>query len=163
MPVNVMPSCVSRLIVAVELRASMSISFDCRAVKRSLAERPVNFTLAGSPNTAAATARQASTSRPFHVAGIVRRAETGKARAVDAALHEALGLDVVKRAGRGGKRTSPTKAAPSSRVLIVLERMSVSPDDKPDPARGCFVVFGAASAPPKRTSLPSQSRSNIQT
>src|SRR5690606_28879214 len=45
---------------------SMSISPDCSAVKRCGGFKGTNFTLEASPNTAAATARQTSTSRPCH-------------------------------------------------------------------------------------------------
>ena len=90
----------SRLIVQVVLRDSMSISPDCSAVKRSLAVSGVNLTLVPSPKIAAATARQIIDveARPFAL--VVRRGEAGKA-GVDAALHEALRLDVVERGGRG--------------------------------------------------------------
>ena len=66
-PANIRPSEVSRLIVQVELRDSTSISPDCSAVKRSLADSGENFTLDGSPKTAAATARQKSTSMPVQL------------------------------------------------------------------------------------------------
>src|SRR5713101_5659118 len=59
-----MPSEESRDDVQVELRDSTSISPDCSAVKRSLAESGENFTLAGSLKTAAAIARHMSTSNP---------------------------------------------------------------------------------------------------
>src|SRR3972149_2529278 len=52
--------------VQVVLRESTSTSPDCRAVKRCCAVNGVYLTLLASPNTAAATARQTSTSRPFH-------------------------------------------------------------------------------------------------
>src|SRR5262245_52422815 len=61
------PSEVSRESVQVELRDSTSISPDCRAVKRSLAESGLNFTLLASLKTAAAMARQRSTSRPVQL------------------------------------------------------------------------------------------------
>src|SRR5437762_6047612 len=64
MPVKFKPSDVSRELVQEVLRASTSISPDCRAVKRSLAVSGANFTFFGSPNIAAASARQKSTSRP---------------------------------------------------------------------------------------------------
>src|SRR3954470_7751387 len=64
MPPKFAPSEVSRDSVQVVLRDNTSISPDCSAVKRSLAESGTNFTLAGSLNTAAAMARQISTSRP---------------------------------------------------------------------------------------------------
>ncbi|CAH1701960.1 hypothetical protein BOSEA1005_21659 [Hyphomicrobiales bacterium] len=67
MPVNSRPSEASRVIVQVELRTSTSTSPDWSAVKRSLAESGMNFTLFGSLKTAAATARQSSTSRPFQL------------------------------------------------------------------------------------------------
>ncbi|MOA62761.1 hypothetical protein D3C78_1882800 [compost metagenome] len=54
----------SRELVQVLLRERMSTSPDCSAVKRSLAVSGLNFTLEASPNTAAATARQTSTSIP---------------------------------------------------------------------------------------------------
>ncbi len=44
-PANLRPSEVSRLIVQVVLRDRISTSPDCSAVKRSLAESGVNFTL----------------------------------------------------------------------------------------------------------------------
>ena len=58
------PSEVSRDSVQVVLRDSTSISPDCSAVKRSLADSGTNFTLAASLKIAAAIARQISTSRP---------------------------------------------------------------------------------------------------
>src|ERR1700680_4818021 len=54
-----MPSEASRYDVQVELRASTSISPDCSAVKRSLAESGRNLTLAGSFKTDAATRSEA--------------------------------------------------------------------------------------------------------
>src|SRR5437763_9387483 len=64
MAVKFRPSEVSRDEVQVVLRASTSTSPDCNAVKRSFAVSATNLTLAGSLNTAAASARQKSTSRP---------------------------------------------------------------------------------------------------
>src|SRR5438552_5705213 len=66
-PANFRPSEVSRLIVHVVLRDRTSTSPDCSAVKRSLAESGVNFTLVGSLKIAAASARQKSTSRPVQL------------------------------------------------------------------------------------------------
>src|SRR5215207_5328321 len=66
-PANLRPSEVSRLIVQVVLRDRISTSPDCSAVKRSLAVSGVNFTFCASPNTAAATARQKSTSMPVQL------------------------------------------------------------------------------------------------
>ncbi len=57
----------SRDSVQVELRDSTSISPDCSAVKRSLAESGENFTLVASLKIAAAIARQRSTSRPVQL------------------------------------------------------------------------------------------------
>src|SRR5271155_5729830 len=67
MPVKLAPSEVSRDSVQVVLRDSTSISPDCSAVKRSLAVSGTNLTLVGSSNTAAATARQMSTSSPVQL------------------------------------------------------------------------------------------------
>src|SRR3954454_3824689 len=67
MPVKFKPSEVSRDEVQVVLRASTSTSPDCSAVKRSFAVSATNLTLAGSLKTAAATARQKSTSRPVQL------------------------------------------------------------------------------------------------
>src|SRR3954471_19028101 len=67
MAVKFRPSEVSREDVQVVLRASRSTSPDCSAVKRSLAVSATNLTLAGSLKTAAATARQKSTSRPVQL------------------------------------------------------------------------------------------------
>src|SRR3954470_13759209 len=64
MPPKLTPSEVSRDSVQVVLRDSTSISPDCSAVKRSLADSGTYFTLPGSPKIAAAIARQTSTSRP---------------------------------------------------------------------------------------------------
>src|SRR4051795_5161817 len=64
MPPKLTPSEVSRDSVQVVLRDSTSISPDCSAVKRSLADSGTNFTLAASLKIAAAIARQISTSRP---------------------------------------------------------------------------------------------------
>src|SRR4051812_33594828 len=63
-PVKLAPSEVSRESVQVVLRDSTSISPDCSAVKRSLADNGANLTLLASLNTAAAIARQISTSSP---------------------------------------------------------------------------------------------------
>src|SRR6185312_12874925 len=62
-----MPRPESRCSVIVELRTSMSISPDCRAVKRCCADSGTNLVLVESPSTAAATAPHISTSRPFHL------------------------------------------------------------------------------------------------
>src|ERR1700738_4907227 len=59
-----MPCALSRDEVQVELRASTSISLDCSAIKRSLADSGENLTLVGSLKIAAAIARQTSTSKP---------------------------------------------------------------------------------------------------
>ena len=61
------PSEVSRDSVQVVLRDSTSISPDCSAVKRSLADSGTNLTLVGSLKMAAAIARQTSTSRPVQL------------------------------------------------------------------------------------------------
>src|SRR5207302_4205845 len=58
---------VSRESVQVVLRESTSISPDCSAVKRSLADNGTNLTLVGSLKIAAATARQTSTSSPVQL------------------------------------------------------------------------------------------------
>src|SRR6185312_6255437 len=65
--VDLAPSEVSRESVQVVLRDSTSISPDCSAVKRSLADSGTNFTLVGSLKMAAATARQTSTSMPVQL------------------------------------------------------------------------------------------------
>src|SRR5262249_51108226 len=65
-PVKFRPSEVSRDEVQVVLRASTSTSPDCNAVKRSLADRGTYLTFSASFSTAAAMARQKSTSRPVH-------------------------------------------------------------------------------------------------
>src|SRR5215213_668592 len=67
MAVKLRPSEVSREEVQVVLRASTSTSPDCSAVKRSLAVSATNLTLAGSLKTAAASARQKSTSSPVQL------------------------------------------------------------------------------------------------
>ena len=61
------PSEVSRESVQVVLRDSTSISPDCSAVKRSLADSGTNLTLVGSLKIAAAIARQTSTSSPVQL------------------------------------------------------------------------------------------------
>src|SRR5581483_4480667 len=53
--------------VQVVLRDSTSISPDCSAVKRSLADSGTNLTLLGSSKMAAAIARQTSTSIPVQL------------------------------------------------------------------------------------------------
>src|SRR4249919_272562 len=53
--------------VQVVLRESTSISPDCSAVKRSLADSGTNLTLVGSLKMAAAIPRQTSTSRPVQL------------------------------------------------------------------------------------------------
>ncbi len=53
--------------VQVVVRERMSTSPDCSAVKRSLAVSGLKDTFEASPNTAAATARQKSTSRPVQL------------------------------------------------------------------------------------------------
>src|SRR6478736_18988 len=67
MPVKLAPSEVSRERVQVVLRESTSISPDCSAVKRSLADNGTYLTLLGSLKTAAAIARQTSTSSPVQL------------------------------------------------------------------------------------------------
>src|SRR3954452_16801234 len=67
MAVKFRPSEVSRDEVQVVLRASRSTSPDCSAVKRSLAVSATNLTLLASLKTAAATARQKSTSSPVQL------------------------------------------------------------------------------------------------
>src|SRR5262245_52658734 len=61
------PREVSRDDVQVVLRASTSTSPDCKAVKRSFADNGTYLTLLASLSTAAAIARQKSTSSPAHV------------------------------------------------------------------------------------------------
>src|SRR6185295_9231810 len=67
MPVKLAPSEVSRDSVQVVLRDSTSISPDCSAVKRSLADSGTNLILVASLKIAAAIARQMSTSRPVQL------------------------------------------------------------------------------------------------
>src|SRR4029078_13513434 len=67
MPVKLAPSEVSREMVQVVLRDSTSISPDCSAVKRSLADSGTNLTLLGSLKIAAEMARQTSTSIPVQL------------------------------------------------------------------------------------------------
>ena len=55
---------VSRVIVQDVLRANISISPACKAEKRCGELKGTNFTFFASPNVAAATARQTSTSKP---------------------------------------------------------------------------------------------------
>ena len=57
----------SRVIVQVVLRDRISTSPELRAVKRCFAESGEYLTFSASPKTAAATARQRSTSRPVHL------------------------------------------------------------------------------------------------
>src|SRR3954463_3787420 len=64
MPAKFTPSEVSRDSVHVVLRDSTSISPDCSAVKRSLADSGTYLTLVGSLKIAAAMARHRSTSKP---------------------------------------------------------------------------------------------------
>src|SRR5246127_5502 len=64
---NSSPSEVSRDKVHVVLRASTSISPDCKAVKRSFAVSGTNLTFLGSLKMAAAMARQKSTSKPVQL------------------------------------------------------------------------------------------------
>ena len=66
MPTKVSCRSTSRLKVQVVLRDSMSISAERSAVKRVLPVRFLYLSLLASPNTAAATARHTSTSKPFH-------------------------------------------------------------------------------------------------
>ena len=63
---NSMPSWTSRWNVMVVTRDSTSISPVCSAVKRCAAVNGVKRTFVASPSTAAAIARQTSTSRPRH-------------------------------------------------------------------------------------------------
>src|SRR5690606_30146142 len=65
-PVKLSPMAASRELVQVVLRDSTSISPDCSAVKRSLAVSGLNLALSASRTTAAATARQTSTSIPLY-------------------------------------------------------------------------------------------------
>jgi hypothetical protein len=86
--------------VQVVLRESTSISPDCSAVKRSLAESGLNFTAIriakdGSSNAAAHVNVD---TRPF--TGIIRSGKAGEARG-HAALDESLCLDVIQRCGGG--------------------------------------------------------------
>src|SRR4029078_899728 len=67
MPVKTTPSEASRVSVQVLLRESTSISPACSEVKRCCELSGTNFTLLASLSTAAATARQKSTSRPVHL------------------------------------------------------------------------------------------------
>ncbi|MNT43212.1 hypothetical protein D3C72_1796690 [compost metagenome] len=60
------PRDVSRVWVRVTVRSNTSTSPDCSAVKRCWVDSAVPLNLVGSPNTAAATARQMSTSMPSH-------------------------------------------------------------------------------------------------
>jgi len=66
MPTKVSCRSTSRLKVQVVFRDSMSISAERSAVKRVLPVRFLYLSLLASPNTAAATARHTSTSKPFH-------------------------------------------------------------------------------------------------
>src|SRR5262245_11966492 len=67
MPVNRMPRDASRVRVQVELRDRTSTSPNWSAVKRCCELSGTHFTLFASPRTAAATARQKSTSKPFQL------------------------------------------------------------------------------------------------
>ena len=110
----------SRDIVQVVLRDSTSTSPDCSAVKRSLAVSGMNLTLVGSLKIAAAIARQIVDVEAGPVALVVGQAEAGEA-GVDAALHEALLLDVVRavcaEAAPGPRATTAPNAAAVSDFL----------------------------------------------
>ncbi|KAG1600304.1 hypothetical protein G6F46_014029 [Rhizopus delemar] len=67
MPAWMMPSAVSRCCVTVVLRVSTSTSPDCSAVKRCCEFSGTTLILSASPKTAAAMARQRSTSSPCHL------------------------------------------------------------------------------------------------
>ena len=100
--------------VQVVLRASRSISPDCSAVKRSLAVSGVNFTLVASLKIADGD-RPAIVdveARPF--AGVVGRGEAEQP-GVDAALDEALRLDVVEGCGAGAVRGDAERSARDDR------------------------------------------------
>ncbi|SVJ78345.1 Uncharacterised protein [Klebsiella pneumoniae] len=60
-----MPSAVSRELVHEVLRDSRSTVPDCNAENRSVADSGVKRTFSASPNSAAASARQMSTSSPL--------------------------------------------------------------------------------------------------
>src|SRR4051812_45552809 len=67
MPANTTPSEASRVSVQVLLRDNTSISPACSDEKRCCEFSGTNFTLLASLSTAAATARQKSTSSPVHL------------------------------------------------------------------------------------------------
>src|SRR5258706_16236556 len=67
MPVKTTPSEASRVSVQVLLRESTSISPACSDAKRCCELSGTYLTLSASFSTAAATARQKSTSRPVHL------------------------------------------------------------------------------------------------
>src|SRR6266436_416944 len=66
MPTKLSPRLVSRVSVHVVLRERISTSPDCKAVNRCCAVNGVKRIFRASPNSAAATARQRSTSMPRH-------------------------------------------------------------------------------------------------
>src|SRR3546814_5332358 len=66
MPAEIAPKAVSRCCVTVVLRASRSISPDCKAVKRCCELSGTALNLEASPKVAAATALHKSTSSPCH-------------------------------------------------------------------------------------------------
>ena len=133
---------VSRVMVQVVLRDSRSTSPDCSAVKRCCAVSGMYCTLLASPNTAAATARQTSTSMPVHlpwVSGCEKPASAG----VDAADQAPRALIASRSLPAYAVPAAPTSVAatmPAAMLLLEAYRPSLRglllPSCQPSAGRG---------------------------
>src|SRR5690606_21987630 len=102
----------------VVLRERISTSPDCRAGKRSLAESGVYVTLVASPNTAAATALQRSTSRPAQLPAESCAPKPARYEPVTPHCTKPLALTSVSVSACVAVAPIPSTAAPTSAVTI---------------------------------------------
>ena len=119
------PSEVSRDSVQVVLRDSTSISPDCSAVKRSLADSGTNLTLVGSLKIAAAIARQTSTSSPVQLP-LSSGDEKARQALADAAGQHAPVLDRLEglRGGGLGRETGGKSKGKNQRYAFHGQSLS---------------------------------------
>ena len=141
------PREVSRERVQVVLRESTSISPDCNAVKRSLADSGTNLILLGSSKIAAASARQISTSSPVQLPLSSGVREPRQALAHPAGQLASL-LDDLEGLSRGGLgRKAGDESKGNSRDTRFMDKGLSVVSWKPAVGMGAFIATRGGQGP----------------